>query len=157
MGIFGKLFGKKKAPHVVGHAKCEFRPWGFPEPTSQVVLHSSIDSVMYTYDSTPLRDVHEGDEIIVEAYRGNARMTSLHTGYVWDTAEDGDCLVLYEGVPVGFVDIPKDEVYRAAKKGCALKLRARCCGWLAGYNGVKEMRAYVPSDGSIKAVVDAIK
>ena len=89
--------------------------------------------------------MRKGQSVTVELFRGDGFMTSTATGYRHEVGEFDDCMVLYEGQPIGFVSFPVDKLRRAAELGYAIKLNATCQGMLEGYKGIKGMDALMPS------------
>lgn len=119
-------------------------PWPLPAPKYEVILRGDYERAVYTYDSRPFLNMRDDQQFLLELFRGEGGITSVHTGYYKDTVSSGDTLVLYEGRPIGFTSIPKDKVYQAASMGYTLKIPAICRGWLEGYSGVKEIKALTP-------------
>jgi hypothetical protein len=147
MGLFNNLAGaissfKEGYSGVSDDTKMFL--WNIPEPMHEVIVSGDHERTIYTYSSEPLRKIRKGQIVTVEAFRGDAVMTSTETGTRWDTRTDGDTVILYNGIPFGFSSIPKEKVMEAAKLGYALKFKSKCYGMLEGYKGVKEMRLIAP-------------
>ena len=143
MGLFGKK--KKQQQQQQKQEVADLHPWALPSPTYEVVMVGDRERKVYTYDSRPLAAVKSGQSIVLEAFRGDAAMTSVHTGYYSDNFNSDDTLMMYNGQPIGFMSIPKDKVFTAAQLGYALKVNAVCRGMLEGYKGVKEIVALAPN------------
>ena len=113
-------------------------------PKYEIVVSGDRERDIFSYDSGPLKGVRKGQVVTVELFRGEGSMTSTDTGYCHDMKEFNDCIVLYEGLPIGFIKFPVDKLKRAAELGYAIKINAKCYGMLEGYNGIKKMAALVP-------------
>lgn len=120
-------------------------PWPVAMPKYEVVISGDTERQIYSYDSRPLKGVRKGQVVTVELFRGEGFMTSTDTGYCHDMSEFDDCMVLYEGSPIGFVRFPIDKLRQAAELGYAIKMSAKCYGMLEGYHGIKEMKALLPN------------
>ena len=119
-------------------------PWPIATPKYAVTINGQEERQIYSYDSSPLKGVRKGQVVTVELFRGDGAMVSTCTGYYADTKDRHDCIVLYEGRPIGFIAFPVEKLRRAAEMGYAIMLSAKCYGPLEGYPGIKEMRALVP-------------
>lgn len=120
MGLFGKLFGRKR------QAEEE------PEGVVAVAVPDGDASVkVYTYDGRPLGKVRAGTEVMLALYGGEEyRMESVYTG----TVMDDDAILAYEGKPIGFLASGADaRVLRAAlRRYGTLLLHATVMGWTSG-------------------------
>ena len=133
--------GSARTPKAGEH---QLKPWPLATPKYEVVISGDDERHIYNYDSRPLKGVRKGQVVTVELFRGEGCMTSTDTGYCHDMNEFNDCMVLYEGAPIGFIKFPVDKLKRAAELGYAIKLKAKCYGMLEGYKGIKDMAALVP-------------
>lgn len=122
----------------------QLTPWPLPVPSYEVVISGDCERHIYNFDSRPLKGVRKGQVVTLELFRGEGSMTSTATGYYHDMKEFNDCIVLYEGAPIGFITFPADKLKRAAELGYAIKINAKCYGMLEGYEGIKDMAALVP-------------
>ena len=135
---------KNKTKEVPKKGEHNLIPWVLPMPQYEVIISGDKERDIFSYDSGPLKGIRKGQVVTVELFRGEGSMTSTDTGYFHDMQEYNDCIVLYEGLPIGFIKFPVDKLKRAAELGYAIKLNAKCYGMLEGYNGIKKMAALVP-------------
>lgn len=115
------------------------KPWDILAPEHEIVFPLEFERKVYVYDSGPVSRLRMGEQIILEAFRGDGSMKSVHTGTMRTNGEFDDTIMLYNGVPIGFAEIPREKVKAAAKMGYALKFHGACCGFVPGYNGVKNI------------------
>ena len=139
-----KKAAMRTTPSMPAPGVHQLKPWPLATPKYEVVISGDKERDIYSYDSRPLKGIRKGQVITVELFRGEGFMTSTDTGYCHDMQEFNDCIVLYEGSPIGFITFPIDKLKRSAELGYAIKLNAMCYGMLEGYNGIKRMAALVP-------------
>lgn len=147
MGLLDKLLGKQdktKASPIGLTTKPYIELWPIRTPPYQIIVTGNKERQIYVYDSAPLKGIRKGQVVTVELFRGEGALVSTSTGTFRRREGLNDCIVVYEGYPIGFITFPNDKLRQAAELGFAIKLNAMCYGALEGYKGIKEMRALVP-------------
>lgn len=147
MGLLDKIFNKSDKRKSAMPARREvpyMNQWPIEMPKYEILVSGDMERQIYVYDSSPLKGIRKGQVVKVELFRGTGAMVSTATGFFKDMEGTKDCIVLYDGRPIGFIAFPADKLKRAAEMGYAIKMNARCYGALEGYKGIKEMRALVP-------------
>lgn len=148
--------GKKAAPIQVqvvvetpaqdpAHEPLDYaRLWKIKEPERYVLMAGDRIETLYVYDNRPLADVKVGQNIVLEAFRGDAQMTAQPTGRSWSTKDRMGVAFSYNGTIIGIAHLDKEEIRKAAKRGYAVHVAARCDGLLSQYGpGAKEINLYI--------------
>ena len=133
-----------------------FTPWGF-ETNRVYDFSGDYERNVIVYDGVPFSHLNRGDEFDLTPFLGDGVMFSRFSDYRHSTRDSNDCILMYNGCPIGFCSIPPKEIKTLAKKGIAIKFKGVCLGDLEGYEGIKNIVAKTKSWLFANNVLESIK
>ena len=143
--MFG-LGKKKQAPLPSSGCLKNITLWKVPQPKQAHVLDGPEIGRIYVYDAAPLAAI-DPDGFVLDVAYCDGIITSQYTGSQFNTAQEGFVIGMFNGNPVGTIDIDRNKVQQLAQQGYALKVTCFSDGWLTyGSQQIRNVKSRLPKD-----------